>query len=83
MPTLAFTPFLDPLDLHAAWYLLLPPLALLIAVAYKAVRAPDLGPGLRTYVRQTLFFALQIILGIAGLWVAGVLFVRFALPALT
>ena len=75
---LAYTPFIDPLGLHAVWFLLLPPLAALIAIAYKAVRIPDLG----VYWKQVGFFTLQILAGIAGLYVLSVLLVRFALPTL-
>ncbi|MEM1184148.1 MAG: hypothetical protein AAGI53_04010 [Planctomycetota bacterium] len=75
---LAYTPFIDPLDLHGVWYLLLPPLAILIAIAYKAVRIPDLT----VYWKQTLLFALQILIGIVGLYVLALLLVRFALPGL-
>ena len=77
--TLAYTPFIDPLDLHAVWYLLLPPLALLIAIAYKAARIPDLG----VYWKQTFFFTLQILAGIVGLYILFLLMVNVALPALT
>lgn len=75
---LAYRPFLDPLDLHGVWYLLLIPLSLLTAMAYKAVRVPTM----RLYWRQTFFFFLQILLGITGLYVASVLVVKFAMPAL-
>ena len=76
MTILAYTPFIDPLDLHAAWFMLLPPLALLIAIAYKAVRIPDLG----AYWKQTFFFTLQILAGIIGLYVLALLLVNVGLP---
>lgn len=75
---LAYTPFIDPLDLHAAWFLLLPPLALLIAVAYKAVRIPDLT----VYWKQVFFFTLQILAGIIGLYTLSLLLVNVGLPTL-
>lgn len=78
LPTLilAWRPFLDPIDANAAWFLLLLPLALGIAVAYKAVRAPDMT----TYWRQTALFALQIIGGIVGLYAAALVFLEVILP---
>lgn len=75
---LAYTPFIDAMDLHGVWYLLLVPLALLTAMAYKAVRVPAMS----LYWRQTLSFFLQILIGIAGLYIAAVLVVKFAMPAL-
>ena len=41
-PTLAWRPFLDPLDFHELWYLLLPPLVFAIALVYKALKLPTL-----------------------------------------
>ena len=79
LTTLAYTPLIDPLDLHGAWFLLLPPLALLIAIAYKAVRIPDLS----VYWKQTIFFTLQILAGIIGLYILSLLLVNVGLPALT
>lgn len=76
--TLAYTPFIDPINIHAAWYLLLPPLALLIAIAYKAVRIPDLS----VYWKQVAWFTVQIIGGIVGLYLLAILIVRYALPTL-
>jgi hypothetical protein len=74
---LAYRPLLDPLDLHDAWFWLLLPLALLIAIAYKAVRVPDLSQ----FWRQTLLFTAQIVLGIVGLFAAALLTLNVVLPA--
>jgi hypothetical protein len=38
----AWRPFLEPLDLHAHWLWLLPPLVVAIAVVYKALKMPRL-----------------------------------------
>ena len=76
--TLAYTPFIDPLDLHGAWFWLLLPLAVLIAVAYKAVRVPDMT----RYMRQTVLFSAQIIFGILGLYVAAIVTLNYILPAI-
>jgi hypothetical protein len=74
--TLAWRPFLDPMDLHDPWFWLLIPLALLIAMAYKAVRVPDITH----YWRQTLLFAAQIIVGIVGLFAVALLTLNVILP---
>lgn len=55
--TLAWRPFLDPLDAHGVWYLFLIPLALGVSIAYKAVRVADL----RGYWREVLTMTVQII----------------------
>jgi len=76
--TLAYTPFIDPLDLHDLWFLLLLPLGVLIAMAYKAVRVPDMGD----YWRQTGKFALQIVGGIVGLYAFSLVVLNVLLPVL-
>ncbi len=73
---LAYTPFIDPIDLHGVWFLLLFPLAVLIAMAYKAVRTPDMG----NYWNQTVKFAAQIIGGIVGLYIFSLLVLNVLLP---
>lgn len=73
---LAYRPFLDALDLHDAWYVLLFPLALLIAVAYKAVRVPDM----RHYPRHVLVMAAQISIAMIALGAAAYAFVEILLP---
>jgi len=60
---LAYTPFIDPLDLHEWWWLTLGPLALGISIAYKAVRVPDFT----RYWREVGVMTVQIILGMIGL----------------
>ena len=77
--TLAYRPFLDPLDLHDVWFWLLIPLAVLIAVAYKAVRTPDM----KDYWRQTILFAGQIIVGVVGLFIAALVVLNWVLPMWT
>lgn len=42
VPVLAWRPFLEPLDLHAHWPWLLPPLVIGIAIVYKALKTPRL-----------------------------------------
>lgn len=75
--TLAWRPFLDPIDLHGVWFWLLIPLGVLIAIAYKAVRVPDM----RDYWRQTGLFAAQIVFGIVGLFAVALVTLNLILPA--
>lgn len=63
MTLLAYTPFLDPLDLHDAWWLTLAPLALGISIAYKATRMRDLAG----YWRAVLVMTIQVLLGMVAL----------------
>ena len=74
--TLAWRPFLDPLDLHDLWFWLLIPLAVLIAVAYKAVRTPDMND----FWRQAGLFAAQIVVGIVGLFAVALVTLNVVLP---
>lgn len=74
----AYTPFIDPLNLHALWYLLLLPLALLTAVAYKAVRTRDMS----RYPVEVLVMAAQILLGMIALALGFLLFVELLIPLL-
>ncbi len=60
---LAYTPFLDPLDLHDWWWLTIVPLALGISIVYKAIRVGDL----RHYWRGVLVMTLQVLLGMVAL----------------
>ena len=76
--SLAYTPFIDPINAHDWWYLLLVPLALGIAVVYKAVRMPTL----ESYPKQVLIFSAQIVLGVVLLGAASFLFIQFVLPAI-
>lgn len=75
---IAWTPFIDPLPWQGLWYLLLPPLAFLIAVAYKAVRVRDL----ETYWAEVGVFTVKVVVGIVALAVAAHVFVRVVLPVI-
>jgi len=74
---LAWRPFLDPLTLHDHWYVLLIPLALGIAITYKAVRVPD--P--RRFWRPVAEFAFLIVAGMIALGAATFLFVEVFVAA--
>jgi hypothetical protein len=69
----AWRPFLDPIGMHAAWWLLLVPLSLGISVAYKAVRVRSL----RRYWREVGVMSAQIVLAMMLLGAAGYVFVQF------
>lgn len=73
---LAWRPFLDPLDLHEQWYLLLLPLALGISVAYKAVRLQTM----EAYWRQVTMMTIQIVGGIVLLAIAAYVVIVVVLP---
>lgn len=74
--TLAYIPFLDPLDLHTAWWLTLVPLALGISVVYKAIRMRDL----KGYAGQVLMMTVQIILGVIGISAALFIITEVMIP---
>lgn len=78
MSTLAYTPFIDPINAHDLWFLLLIPLAFLIAVGYKAVRTVNM----RHYWRQVLTFTVQIVGGIILLGLGAYLIIVYAIPSL-
>ncbi len=76
MLTLAYRPFLDPIELHRLWFLLLIPLTVGIAMGYKAVRVPDM----KDYPRQVLVMSVQIVLGMMALGLGAYLLVNVVLP---
>lgn len=59
-------PFIDPIELHQWWFVLLIPMALLVSMTYKAVRLPTL----ERYWRNVCIMTMQIILGMIGLGAA-------------
>ena len=68
MPLLAYRLFLDPLPLATYWLMLMPPMAIAVAVVYKTVRVHDLAD----LPRQATVLSVQIIafllLAAAALW---------------
>jgi hypothetical protein len=62
---LGYRPFLDPLNLHDVWWLLLVPLSLGIAVVYKAVRMRTIE--WRAYWGQVALMTGQIVVGMLAL----------------
>lgn len=78
---LAYRPFLDPLPLHDLWWMLLLPLAVGIAAAYKAVRIPDDQLSAARYLRHVASMTLQTLAAMAALWLALVVLVEVIVPA--
>jgi hypothetical protein len=70
--TLAWRPFLDPIDAHRWWYLLLIPLALGVSMAYKAVRTQNL----RRYPIEVVIMTGQVVLGMIALAAASYILVE-------
>ncbi|MCC6675620.1 MAG: hypothetical protein IT436_00625 [Phycisphaerales bacterium] len=73
---LAYRPFIDPVDIQRIWYFLLIPLALGIAITYKAVRIPDM----RRYPRQVALMTVQIVIAMLALGAASFLLVQHVAP---
>lgn len=70
-PMPPYRPFIDPLELHQWWFLLLIPMALLVAMSYKAIRLQTL----EHYWRHVLLMSAQIVLGMMALGAATYLLV--------
>lgn len=77
--SLAWTPFLEPIDLHQLWWLTLIPLALFVSMAYKAVRLPDLDE----YWRAVAIMTTQIVLAMIALAAALHILIEFIVPFLS
>ncbi len=65
-PLPRYRPLIDPIALHEWWFLLLIPMALFVAMTYKAVRLPDM----ERYWKQVLLMAAQIVVGMIALGAA-------------
>lgn len=84
MTTLAWRPFLDPLPsaMHEYWWLLLVPLAFLIAWSYKAVRLASVEPFVGHFLPRVFAMTAQIILGVVGIGLGMYLFIEIVAPRL-
>jgi len=82
---LAYRPILDPLALHDQWYWLMPPLALLISLAYKAVRVPGRAGRFdaRLFIKQAAIMAIQVIAAISLLYAGAIVIVGQLLERIT
>lgn len=63
---LAWRPFIDPINVHETWFLLLVPLALGISVVYKAIRVKTMD----RYWFNVLLMTSQVVVGMIGLAIA-------------
>lgn len=86
---LAYRPFIDALSLHSVWFTMLVPLALFIAVTWRAIRLPDLiGEDGRPrfpwkrYLTSVVVMTFQIVASMIGLGLLSYLLVQYAAPAL-
>jgi hypothetical protein len=59
----AYRPFIDGVDLHRIWFLLLIPMAFFVSMTYKAVRLADMD----RYWPQVLMMTAQVLLGMIAL----------------
>jgi len=76
---LAYTPFLDPMPMTGGmWWLTLIPLALGIAVVYKAIKIEDL----RRYPMQVVMMMAQIVVVMIALAVGFQVVVGWVAPIL-
>ena len=76
---LAYRPFLDPLPLPAGWWwLTIIPMAVLISIAYKAVRKPSMNGFWKSAFSMSAQIVVLIALAGAGVHVV----VEWIVPAL-
>lgn len=75
---LGWRPFIDPTAIHDLWFLLLIPIAVLVSLAWKAVRINDV----RQLPRQTGVMATQVVLAMIGLGLAAYVAITLVIPLL-
>lgn len=78
MITLAYTPFVDALAVHSIWYMLIVPMAIFLAIGYKAIRCSDL----KNYLREVVVFTIQVLGGLGLLAIAFTIVIGVLLPML-
>ncbi|MGP1345594.1 MAG: hypothetical protein ACTS3F_02855 [Phycisphaerales bacterium] len=78
--SLAYRPFLDPLELHDHWFWTLIPLLLLTAMAYKGIRVGEFTA--RRWCAQSLIMSLQLVVLMAALAIGLHAIVEFVVPVL-
>lgn len=74
----SYRPFLDPIELHGHWYLLLIPLAFGVAMAYKAVRVKTMDH----YWRNVFLMTAQVVVGLLLLAIASYFLVELFAPSI-
>lgn len=75
---LAWRPFLDPIDAHSWWFLLIFPVALLVSLAWKSIRIDNI----RRLPRATAIMTVQVVLAMLGLGFAAFIGLTVVLPLL-
>lgn len=75
---LGWRPFIDPVDAHAWWFLLLLPIAFLVSLAWKSVRVDDV----KKLPRPVVVMTAQVILAMLGLGLAAFVGLVVVLPML-
>ena len=78
MNTLAYTPFIDALAIHAYWYLLIIPMSIFLAIGYKSVRCMDMSK----FLREVIIFVIQILGGLMLTAIAFTINIVLVLPML-
>jgi hypothetical protein len=73
-----WVPFLDPMNIHAAWWYTALPLALFVSMAYKAVKHGNM----RTYWRGVSVMTASILVGMVGFAFGLHALVEWIIPAL-
>jgi hypothetical protein len=71
-----YRPFIDPLEVHGWWWWMLVPMALGIAVVYKAVRVLKQDTPWSVYLREVGSMMAQVILGMVLLVAASYVLVE-------
>jgi uncharacterized membrane protein YqgA involved in biofilm formation len=78
MIQLAYTPFIDALEIHDYWYLLIIPMTIFLAIGYKSVRCSDLSQ----FFKEVVIFTIQILGGLLVLAFAFMIVITMLLPML-
>ncbi len=78
LPLPAYIPFVDPIDAHRWWFLLLLPMAFGVSMVYKAVRMRSL----ERYWRHVFTMSASIIIGIVALGAMTYVLIEWIVPAI-
>ena len=77
IPSLAYTPFIDPVNIfHEWWYLLIIPLAFGISVIYRALKMPSLD----RYWKAVMTLTMQIVVAMVAMAIGLVVLVQVVIP---
>lgn len=70
------TIFIDPIQAHDAWYLMIVPMVIFIAIGYKAVRVRHM----KDYWREVLSFTLQVLVAMGLITVGFMVLINVLVP---